>query len=196
LKGIVLAAVVMAIAGMLVGGASAIELTIYPGVGIGKVKLGMTATQVKKALGENYLLNSKTNVSGKHYVEYGWDYSGWTATFVQQGRSLRVVQVGTSVWKQKTVKGIGPGSSWRALVRAYPNGVCAQHNVRTAKVEYLVQHPSGTQTLYVVPQPTEPTGVWRVLEVRVRTRWEALPHFAPSGRADCRSDWRTSDSPI
>ena len=195
MKRVVLAALV---AGTVVAGASATELTIYPGIGIGTVKLGMTATQVKKALGKDYLVNARSNVNGKHYVEYGWDYSRWTATFVQQDRTLRVVQVGTSVWAQKTVKRIGPGSPWRALVRAYPNGICAQNNkpARGGLVEYLVQRPSGTQTIYFLPQPHEHGGVWRVVEVRVRTRWEVLPEFAPAGKAECSADWRTSDSPI
>jgi hypothetical protein len=82
-------------------------------------------------------------------------------------------------------------------VGAYRNGICAQNNsIGHAAVEYLLQHPIGTQTIYRGPEPTEDSGVWRVLEVRVRTRWEVLPYFAPVGRAECRSDWRTADAPI
>jgi len=187
-----------AIAVTLAAAASATESTIYPGVAIGKVKLGMTATQVKKALGRDYLLNTSKTVNGKRYVEYGWDYTRWTVTFVQQGRKLRVVQVGTSVRTQRTRQGIGPGSTWRSLVRAYPNGICAQNNHPPGggAVEYLVQHPSGTQTIYWLPGPRDYGAVWHVVDVRVRTRWEVLPWFAPAGRAECRSDWRTADAPI
>jgi hypothetical protein len=191
-----LAAAAIVMAG--VGVAFATESTIFPGVGIGKVKLGMTAAQVKKTLGRDYVVNSSRRVNGKRYVEYGWDFSRWTTTFVQEGRTLRVVQIGTSLWAQKTVKRIGPGSTWRALVRGYPTGICATNNQpgHGALAEYLVQQPSGTQTIYFVPEPTQAGGPWRVLWVHVRTRWEVLPEFAPVGRADCRSDWRTADAPI
>jgi hypothetical protein len=180
-----------------VGVAFATESTIFPGVGIGKVKLGMTAAGQEDAW-QGLRGQLVEGVNGKRYVEYGWDFSRWTTTFVQEGRTLRVVQIGTSLWAQKTVKRIGPGSTWRALVRGYPTGICATNNQpgHGALAEYLVQQPSGTQTIYFVPEPTQADGPWRVLWVHVRTRWAVLPEFAPVGRADCRSDWRTADAPI
>src|SRR5215208_3468204 len=110
-----------AVGALLVAGTgSAIESTIYPGVGIGKIKLGMTATQVKKALGVDYLKNKSETVAGKRYVEYGWNFSHWTVTFGQEGKTLRAVQVATDVHDQRTTKGIGYGSTWHKLVHTYP----------------------------------------------------------------------------
>jgi hypothetical protein len=43
------------IAGVLASGASAVESTIFPGVEIGKVKLGMTKAQVEWVLGSSPL---------------------------------------------------------------------------------------------------------------------------------------------
>jgi hypothetical protein len=202
LKRLAVAAAV--IAGTLVSAASATELTIVPGVGIGKVKLGMTAAQVKKALGKSYTINSTTNLSGRHYVEYGWNYSQWTVTFAQQGRRLRVVQVGVVTRKQRTAKGIGPGSSWRALVRAYPNGVCRFNPlpINAAAVKYLVPRKGGTHTIYVLPSPRPnmfnpgEQKKWQVSEVQVRTPWMPLPEFGRDWIALCSPDWRTSDSPL
>ena len=39
--------------------ASAAELTIYPGVGVGKVELGMTRAQVVRVLGKDYIVNGR-----------------------------------------------------------------------------------------------------------------------------------------
>lgn len=94
------------VAGTVVTGASAFESMIYPGVGIGKVKLGMTQTQVKKVLGKWSYVNEK---KGKH-LSAGWGLAQWTVDFF----SGRVVQVATSVHSQRTTSGVGTGSSWRA----------------------------------------------------------------------------------
>jgi hypothetical protein len=183
--------------------ASGIETTIIPGVGIGKVKLGMTAKQVKDVLGSDYAVNGAENIREKRHVEYGWDFSRWTVTFQQRGRTLRVVQVGTVVPRQKTSKRIGPGSTWRALVRAYPNGFCTLVPEPPGfPVEYLVPHKGGTQTIYILPYRhapyTDPTRIPpRVVgEVRVRTPFKQLPEFGPDWGAHCKQGWRTSDQPV
>jgi hypothetical protein len=194
----VLCAACLAAAATVIAGASAAELTIVPGVSIGKVKLGMSAAQVKKILGREYLVNGAQNVRGRRHVEYGWDYSRWTATFEQRGRTLRVVEVATVVPSQKTAKLIGPGSTWRELVRAYPNGICTINNDTWGRAEYLVPHSGGTQTIYFVRQPRERAllgGAWHVQEVHVRRPWMQLPEFAPSWNARCANDWRTAERP-
>jgi hypothetical protein len=40
-------------------GASGVESTIVPGVGIGKVKIGLTLSQVKKVLGTDLVANQR-----------------------------------------------------------------------------------------------------------------------------------------
>jgi hypothetical protein len=50
----------LVVAGVVASGASAMEETIHPGVGIGKLKLGMTRSQVVRALGKDYIVNEST----------------------------------------------------------------------------------------------------------------------------------------
>jgi hypothetical protein len=183
---------VVALALTLVPSASAIESTIYPGIGIGKVKLGMTQAQVKRALGNWRYVNER---NGNH-LSVGWGFGQWTVDFV----SGRVAEVSVTLVSQKTPTRVGPGSTWRALVRAYPHGVCTINNDNWGRAEYLVPHTGGTQTIYYVRQPRYRVGqpvpsVWRVSEVHVRTPWVRLPEFAPSWYAPCGRDWRTSDHP-
>ena len=188
------AAAVTAIA--LAPAALSTESTIHPGVGIGNVKLGMTATQVKKILGRDYLVNTAENVRGRRHFEYGWDYSRWTVTFEQRGRTLRAVQVTTVIPNQKTAKKVGPGSTWHQLVHAYPHGVCTFNNDRWGRADYLVTHKRGTQTIYIVRQPRgREGGPWRIAEVVVRQPWIPLPQFSPAWNADCGDDWRSGDHP-
>jgi hypothetical protein len=181
---------------VVVASASAVEATINPGVGIGKVKLGMSVAQVKKALGKWSYVNER---KGNH-LSVGWGFAEWTIEFV----SGKVVQVATSHRTQRTISHIGTGSTWRALVRAYPNGTCAWYGGAKggpAPVEYLVQSKKGTQTIFSLRYPTQPVGTtepvrWTVTEVSVRTRWQVLPEFGKAWQPHCRADWRTSDAPL
>jgi hypothetical protein len=51
---------VLVVAGVVASGASAMEETINPGVGIGKLKLGMTRAQVVRTLGRDYVVNESS----------------------------------------------------------------------------------------------------------------------------------------
>jgi hypothetical protein len=193
-----IAAVCAALALVLTGTASATESTVYPGVGIGKVKLGMSAIQVKKALGTDYLVNRREN----GYLELGWDFSHWTVTFAQQGRTLRAVQVATDVHNQRTPRGIGYGTLWYTLVHTYPGGKCGWGNHYSAYgfyLEYLVGRKGGTQTLYSLQEvfAHNPTRVvkYKIIELRVRTTFEPLTEFGPSRQWRCSDDWRATDIP-
>jgi hypothetical protein len=112
-----LAAAVIALAGSAEAAADR-DALIRPGVGIGKVRLGMTLTQVKRALGQQFLVNKRVRRGfGATYVELGWDYSWWRVGFiVRQGR-YRAVLIGTVEPRERTSAGIGPGSTVRALRR-------------------------------------------------------------------------------
>jgi hypothetical protein len=188
------ALLVVAFALALVPSAAGIESTIYPGVGIGKVRLHMTETQVKKALG---IWQWHSTEDGA--LSVGWNFSTWTAFF----RAGRLVEVSTQVRTQKTRDGIGPGSSWHALVAAYSHGLCAiamPHDATTRMAELLVPHSGGTQTLYYVVSTAINSvngtwSTWRVAEVHVRTPWRHLAEFDPNLQHPlaCNSNWRTGD---
>jgi hypothetical protein len=171
--------------------AAATEATIYPGVGIGNVKLGMTKAQVERFLGKPDLVNAREGA----YTEYAWSFATWSVGFIHG----RAVQVATTLTSQRTPDGVGPGSSWQKLVTSYPHSVCTPNSspAHGGLVEILVPHKGDTQTIFFVRQgrtySTE--NEWHVAEVWVRTRWKALPEFQPSWNIHCSAGWQTSDKP-
>jgi len=172
--------------------ASATESTIYPGVGIGRVKLGMTVAQVKHSLGRDYVVNTRDN----GYLELGWNFGSSTVGF----KSSRAVLVSTTVYAQRTAAGAGPGALWLRVVHAYPGGRCTFNYVNYFwRVEYLVPHRGGTQTLFAFREvynrvKAKLTG-YSVLEVSVRTPYERLPEFAPGWRDQCATGWANTAVP-
>jgi hypothetical protein len=200
------AAVTVTLAVVFAGGATASESTLYPGVGIGKLKLGMSAAAVKKVMGIDFIVNKRETVNGARYVEYGWDFAHWTVMFVQHGRELSAVQVETDVHDQRTTKHVGYGTLWRALLRAYPGGRCGwgQHYQPWGdNLEYLVFHKGGTQTLFtlegVVDRTVVPARIvnYKVEDVRVREPFEPYIEFGPSATPynRCADGWQTTDTP-
>jgi hypothetical protein len=184
--------VVWAIALVLVPSAGAIESTISPGVGIGKIRLGGTARQVERQLGSTHILNAHDG----GYTEWAWRFGAWTVGF----RGGHVVQISTTVRAQKTSKRVGPGTPASKLVKAYPGGRCT-HAVALGSTtplgnpnfwgnygtEYLVAHKGGGQTIFVLhrekietpDQPFHSSNRQIVTDVYVRTAFRPLPEFAP-----------------
>jgi len=191
-------AAAFALALVLSASASATESTIYPGVGIGEVKLGMTVAQAKKALGPGAIVNAREGA----YTEYAWNFASWTVG-AERGR---VVQVSTTVHAQKTSKKVGPGTFWLKLVHAYPGGVCTfpAEGSWGGGPEYLVPHKGGTQTIFFMRAwptnvgryggPSSPT-TYFVGSVQVRTPYKALPEFAPNYQFRCKAGWQSTPLP-
>jgi len=175
-----------------VGGASASESTIYPGVGIGKVKLGMTVAQVKHLLGQGYSVDERR----PGYLELGWNFASWSVGFEKS----RAVLVSTTIRGQKTAAGAGPGALWPKGVHAYPGGRCTFHYVNYFwRLEYLVPHSGGSQTLFVFrdvyDEAKAQTTGYVVTEAIVRTPYEPLPEFAPGWRDGCAAGWAQATVP-
>lgn len=178
------------IAGTLVSTASAIELTIHPGVGIGKVRLGMTKAQVERVLGRDRILNGRDGA----YTEFAWDYGTFIVGFVRG----RTVEMSTSLRGQRTPKAVGVGSTWLQLMRSHPGGRCAVNVPGNGppSLEYLLGHRGGTQTLWVFkPGFNLETPIVRL--VVVRTSFRPLPQFRPPapGALRCVGDWRRERVP-
>jgi hypothetical protein len=191
-----------ALALMLAGGASATESTIMPGVGIGKVKLGMTLTQVKHVLGSDAIVNDRETIGGAPYVELGWNFSEWAVGFVRSGPTYRVVHVTTALRAQRTPAGIGPGSFWLKLVKAHPGGACTFTYGLTGGLEYLIPHRGGTQTLFVLhdwPPRAGSYGVplktYFIISVAVRRPYQALPEFARDWPGRCEAGYQSTPRP-
>ena len=156
------ALVIAALLGSLfVGGASATEVTIVPNVSIGKVRLGMTLRQVKKALGPPQVVNARAQLSGKRgYVEYGWNFSTFWVGFVNTKGVLHAALIGTDIVGEKTRDGVGvhtPLAKLRARYRVacndYPHG----------KLEYNKWYTDPGEIVYtycVLGPATAPTTVF------------------------------------
>jgi hypothetical protein len=180
------------------GGASATESTIYPGVGIGKVKLGMTLAQVKHVLGPGAIVNDRETVNGSPFVELGWNFNAWTVGIL----GSRAVSVATALRGQRTATRIGPGTFWLKLVKAYPGGVCTFPEERGSGLEYLVPHKGGTQTIFqmhIWPARAGYYGItaktWFVVSVSVREPYQPRPEFAKDYPYRCAPGWRTTPLP-
>jgi hypothetical protein len=195
-------AIVVAAAAMVVATASATESTIYPGVGIGKVKLGMTLAQVKHVLGSGAIVNDRETISGAQYLELGWNFSAWAVGFARQGSTYRAVHVTTGLRAQRTSNGIGPGTFWLKLVKAYSGGACTFVPTATGGLEYLVAHKGGTQTLFMLKNWPPNAGYYGhtlktyvVVTVSVRTPYQARPEFARDYPYRCRTGWQSTPRP-
>jgi hypothetical protein len=173
--------------------AFATESTIYPGIGIGKIKLGMTTRQVESHLGTTHLLNAHSGA----YTEWAWDFASWTVGF----EGGHVVQISTTLRAQHTSKGVGPGTPASSLVKAFPGGRCTHATslgstnslgnpnfLAEYGTEYLVTHRGGGQTIFIlhrekIETPATPfhySDRQVVTDVYVRTAFRPLPEFASS----------------
>ena len=115
---------VAALGGVLAAPAAGSKVTIFPGVGIGKVRLGMTFTQVQKALGPPQTVNARKQLSrNRGYIEYGWNFSTFWVGFVNTKGVLHAALIGTDLRRERTRSGIGVGSPV-ARVTAIPRVRC------------------------------------------------------------------------
>jgi hypothetical protein len=118
------------------------------------------------------------------------------------------VQVGTSVRTQRTATGIGPGSFWLKLVKAYPGGACTfvaderGSLKRNGGLEYLVPHKGGTQTLFQLnfwpaqtPSSAPLPKTYAVVSVTVGTPYQPRPEFAPGYPFRCKSGYQSTPLP-
>jgi hypothetical protein len=92
------------------------DVRIRHGAGIGPIKLGMTYAQVRKILGGPQTVDRRETLrNGRHYLEFGWDFSWWTVGFYGRPGHLRVASVQTLNRRQRTVENLGVGSLERTL---------------------------------------------------------------------------------
>ena len=171
-------------------GAAERDALVRPGVGIGRVRLGMTKAEVVRALGRPQLVNRRLERGfSSRYVEYAWDYTRWTVGFAGRGDDLRVTKVATTLRAQRTPRRIGVGSRVREILRAYPNAACvgrwySDPDPGTWVVIGRRPHVTAFNILY--NSSDEPTRPGRVAEVVVQTDW-----ITPSRGRGCGPGWRT-----
>jgi hypothetical protein len=147
------AAAAVALALVVAAPAAARTDVIRPGVGIGKVRLGMSEAQVRKALGRpSYVAKREQRGFGSQYLELGWDFAAWTVGFEGRAGQLRVVNVATSLASQRARK-VGPGATVPAVVKAFPSVRCSDRRLRNSVFHgrwLTARAPNGRQTVFIV----------------------------------------------
>jgi hypothetical protein len=203
----VLAAAVVT-AAALAASASATEVTIVPGVGIGKVKLGMTKAQVARVLGKDYLVNDRATVGGATYRELAWNFASWSVGFLRTGATWRVIQVETTVRPQRTAAGIGVASPFKEVVRRHPGVFCGGIDptfgstgpVSGGSNALILVSKGPVYTAFAVEavHRTEYDGPWRVFEVIVQRATPghvSLWRTQHGGAYRCRDGWQERGTP-
>ncbi|MGH3102739.1 MAG: hypothetical protein ACRDN6_01400 [Gaiellaceae bacterium] len=137
------------------------DALIRPGVGIGKVELGMTLAQVRRVMGRHDTGTSERRGFGVRYLELVWDRGPedyFSVGLLGSPRRLRVVIVSTTRPAERTASGIGPGTALRRLLRTVPGLRCrdvfpAGGGVLVQR-EYVLTGGRGRETVFV-------PGKWR-----------------------------------
>ena len=163
------------------------DALIRPGVGIGKVRLGMAQAQVFRLLGRPSVVNRRLTYGfGMRYVEYDWGFGTWTVGFTGRRGDLRVSKIGTTLRRERTARRVGVDSTARAVLRAFPNASC---------VLRVPPSPNPGVWIYVGRRPAitafnvHYSGNARrgkVAEVVVQRQW-----IGASRGLRCPPDWRT-----
>lgn len=175
-------------------------MVIRPGVGIGKVTLGMTLAQVRQALGRPRTVIRRIDYpSGSRYVEYSWEFEGdrapitWTIGVRSATRAgaLRVVRVATTSGSERTRERLGVGVRPRQIVKVYPDAACVSRSPRTAPYWgdwVVVQASNGGMTAFALQSSgfLGKAATHDVVEVLVQRAW-----FSKGpGHRSCAPDWR------
>ena len=90
------------------------DLVIRPGVGIGKVRLGMSFAQVRQAWGPPQAVMKE-----RRRIELQYEFAAYVVTLAGPRGRERVVSVGTILAKERTRQGIGVGSPEAQLRRTF-----------------------------------------------------------------------------
>jgi hypothetical protein len=138
------------------------DLLIRPGVGIGKVRLGMTTAQVRAAMGRPLAVLPQQASFGRQAVEWQYGYGAYTVRLEGRRNALRVTGVTTTVLKERTAQGFGVGTLENRIERAYAGQIRCER-LKTGTIggsshtilvldrnrDCVVTHANGTRTVFV-----------------------------------------------
>ena len=178
------------------------DTVIRMGRAIGKIELGMTPAQVRRAFGRRHVsVIRRIDFSPRgRYVELGWELPGrrawepeaWSVGFRSWSRRgpLRVVRVATDTRSERTPRGVGVGSRPRQIVRAYPNATCVS---RANETHYrhdwiVVENERGGMTAFNLRNPDtwqEDPDNRTVVAAMVQRAWFSMG----PGHRPCRPGW-------
>jgi hypothetical protein len=145
---------------VLVSAAAGRDTRIRPGQGIGKVDLGMTQAQVRRALGPHDQGWSQRRGLNRRYVELTWDRGPEDYLAVgllgRPGRE-HVVSIATTR-RAETYRGIGPGTTVARLRRTIRGLRCLEYwpagGGMMVESGFALGRRNGPQTVFV-------RGKWR-----------------------------------
>ncbi len=95
------------------------DALIRPGVGVGKLRLGMRLAAVEGALGKpTAVVKGRSLGFGSEYVEYSWGASpDWRVGVLGRRGDRVVVMAATTLRRERTRSGVGVGSTYAAVHR-------------------------------------------------------------------------------
>jgi hypothetical protein len=148
-------------------GAPERSVPIRVGQGIGPVNLGMTAAQVRRALGRPQAVVERRTAGGQPYVELEYALGAWAIGFLGRPGSRRVVLIATGLARHRTPEGVGVGTTegqfWRRVRgKGYRRRHCERGIVR---VTHWVIGRGGVETVFF---PGGPFAYQEVHSVEVR----------------------------
>lgn len=187
---------------LLIPAASATESTIVPGVGIGRIKLGMTQEEVERVLGKDYLVNAEGIVDNARFRELAWNFATWSVVFLRRGFYWRVVQVETTLSPQKTTRGIRVSSPFKGVVGSYPQVFCngiysswGSHATDRWDTSLILVNKSVYTAFAVKPSVWgEAKSLWRVYAVIVQQAIPGHITLTPDSYR-CAPGWRERGRP-
>lgn len=161
-------------------------LVIRPGVGIGKLRLGMTQAEARRAMGRPQIAFARSAGFGLRSVEWQYAYSAYRVRFSGPRGRLRATLVATTLVRERTRRRVGVGTLESRLLRVYPTLRCERLRtyrfgtlvlVRDPERDCTLLAPSGRRTIFRTSPGQLATGMtppqWQaratVLEVSVAT---------------------------
>ena len=160
------------------------DLLIRPGVGIGKLRLGMSQADARRVLGKPTFVIARQSGFGLRSVEWQFGYAEYSVTFVGPRGRLRATRIGTTLVRERTPRRVGVGTRERTLRRVYRSLSCERLEPHGAGTVFLRNNldrdctlfsPSGRRTIFTTSPgslgPFLRRGDWetraRVVEVTV-----------------------------
>jgi hypothetical protein len=148
---------------------------IRPAQAIGKIRLGMTAGQLRRAMGRPRFVTRRRASFGLRTVEWQYGLAAYTVRLAGARNRLRVVRVGTTLRRERTVTGIGPGLPEARVIRTYSSIRCERLYARViGGVPYVsdqgrtctLDASSGRRTIFTSQLPD-----WRFWEMYPLSSW-------------------------
>lgn len=121
-------------------GATSRDELIRPGIGIGKVRLGMTPAQVRGSMGVPLATAAKKGSFGRAETEWQYGFAAYVVVFAGLRGKQRVTSVTTSIRRERTAEGFGVGTAESTLLKRL--------DVRCERLRSA--HPDATQKVELV----------------------------------------------